>query len=91
MFINEVCQFTCERSVVSPQTHCINVSGFSHPPIKTDRHHITEKLLNMAKNDKQTNKHRIRDSHEMLSLQVSRNLEPFEFKRLNFGLYLYNP
>jgi hypothetical protein len=30
---------------------------FSLPPIKSDRHHtcITEKLLSMAKNDKQTN------------------------------------
>jgi hypothetical protein len=26
-----------------------NVSGFSLPSIKTDRHHITEKLLSMAK------------------------------------------
>jgi hypothetical protein len=29
------------------------VSGFSLPPIKTDRHHIAEKLLSMAKDDKQ--------------------------------------
>jgi hypothetical protein len=29
------------------------VSGFSLPPI-SDRHHITEKLLNMAKNSKQS-------------------------------------
>jgi hypothetical protein len=33
-----------------------NAFGFSLPPVKTDRHHITEKLLSMAKNDKQTNK-----------------------------------
>jgi hypothetical protein len=33
-----------------------NVSGFSLPPIKTDRHHMTEKMLSMAKNDKQTKK-----------------------------------
>jgi hypothetical protein len=26
-----------------------NVCGFSLPPIKTDRHHITEKLLSMVK------------------------------------------
>jgi hypothetical protein len=31
-----------------------NVSRFSLPPIKTDRLHVTEKLLSMAKNDKQT-------------------------------------
>jgi hypothetical protein len=43
----KVCQFTCGRSVFSPQIHCI---------IKTDRHHITENLLGMAKNAKQTNK-----------------------------------
>jgi hypothetical protein len=29
-----------------------DVSGFSLPPTKTDRHHITEKLLRMAKNAK---------------------------------------
>jgi hypothetical protein len=40
---------------LSPNT-LYNVSGFSLPPIKTDRHHITERLLSMAKNDKQTNK-----------------------------------
>jgi hypothetical protein len=53
---DEVHQFTCGRSVVSSQIHCImyNVSGFSLPPIKTDRHHITEEFLSMAKNDKQT-------------------------------------
>jgi hypothetical protein len=28
------------------------VSGFSFPPIKTDRHHMTERLLIMAKNAK---------------------------------------
>jgi hypothetical protein len=33
-----------------------NVSGFSLPPIKTDCHNITEKLLIMAKNDEQANK-----------------------------------
>jgi hypothetical protein len=33
-----------------------NVSGFSLPPTITDRHHITEKMLSMAKNTKQTNK-----------------------------------
>jgi hypothetical protein len=31
------------------------VSGFSLPPIKIDRHHITEKLFSMAKNSKQIN------------------------------------
>jgi hypothetical protein len=31
-----------------------NVSGFSLPPINTDRHHITEKLLSMAKNSNQS-------------------------------------
>jgi hypothetical protein len=51
----KVCQFTCGRSVVSSQIRYI-VSGFSLTPIKTDRHHITEILLSMAKNDKQTNK-----------------------------------
>jgi hypothetical protein len=35
---------------LSPNT-LYNVFGFSLPPIKTDRHHITEKLLSMAKND----------------------------------------
>ena len=40
---------------LSPNT-LYNVSGFSLPPIKTDRHHITEKLFSMAKNYKQTNK-----------------------------------
>ena len=39
---------------LSPNT-LYNVSGFSFPPIKTDRHHVTEKLLSMAKNYKQTN------------------------------------
>jgi hypothetical protein len=34
-----------------------NVSGFSLPPIITDRHHITEKLLSMAKNSKQSINH----------------------------------
>jgi hypothetical protein len=55
----KVCQFTCERSVVSPHIHCImyNVSRFSLPLINTDRHHITEKLLSMAKNIKQTNRY----------------------------------
>jgi hypothetical protein len=38
---------------LSPNT-LHNVSGFSLPPIKTDHHHITEKLLSMAINDKQT-------------------------------------
>jgi hypothetical protein len=33
-----------------------NVSWISLPPIKTDRHHITEKLLSMAKNDKNKQK-----------------------------------
>jgi hypothetical protein len=33
----------------------VHVSGFSLPPINTVCHHITEKLLSMAKNDKQTN------------------------------------
>jgi hypothetical protein len=33
-----------------------NISEFSLPPIKTDRHHITEKLWSVAKSDKQTNK-----------------------------------
>jgi hypothetical protein len=32
----------------------MNVSGFSLPLLKTDRHHTSEKLLSMAKNDKQT-------------------------------------
>jgi hypothetical protein len=32
------------------------VSWFSLAPIKTDRHHIIEKLLRMVKNFKQTNK-----------------------------------
>jgi cytosine/uracil/thiamine/allantoin permease len=43
---------TCRKSVVSPQNTLYNVSGFSLPPIKTDRHHITEKLLSIVKNDK---------------------------------------
>jgi nitrogen-specific signal transduction histidine kinase len=29
-----------------------NAYGFFLPPIETDRHHITEKLLSMAKNAK---------------------------------------
>jgi hypothetical protein len=37
-----------------PNALYINVSGFSLPPIITDRHHITEKLLSMAKNSKQS-------------------------------------
>jgi hypothetical protein len=31
-----------------------SVSGFSLPPIKTDCHNITEKVLSMAKNDENT-------------------------------------
>jgi hypothetical protein len=38
-----------------------NASGFSPPLLKTDFHHITEKLLSMAKNDKQTN-YQMKDS-----------------------------
>jgi hypothetical protein len=54
----KVCQFTCGRSVDSPKIHLYDVTGFSLPPLKIDRHHIIEKLLSMAKNDKQTqNKH----------------------------------
>jgi hypothetical protein len=54
MWLREkVCQFTCRRSVVSSQTHCIMYLG-SLPPIKTDCHHVNEKLLSMAKNDNQT-------------------------------------
>jgi hypothetical protein len=49
----KVCQFTWWRSMVSSQIHCTMYLG-SLPPIKTARHQITEKLLSMAKNDKQT-------------------------------------
>jgi hypothetical protein len=39
-----------EASVCSLFSNALhNVSGFPLPPIKTDRHHITEKLLTMAK------------------------------------------
>jgi hypothetical protein len=38
---------------LSPHT-LYNVYGFSLPTIKTDRHHITEKLLSMVKTSKQT-------------------------------------
>jgi hypothetical protein len=49
----KVCQFTCG---LSPNTLYIKISGFSLPPIKTDHHRKTEKLLSMAKKSKQTNK-----------------------------------
>jgi hypothetical protein len=50
--LNEnVCQFTCGKSVVSSQMHCIiYVSWFSFPSIKTERHEIAEKLLSKTKN-----------------------------------------
>jgi hypothetical protein len=49
----KVCQFTCGRSVVSPHIHWLMYLGFSLPPFKSGPHHITEKLLNIAKNYKQ--------------------------------------
>jgi hypothetical protein len=40
--------------MVSSQNTLHSVSGFYLPPIKTDHHHLTEKLLAMAKNNKQS-------------------------------------
>jgi hypothetical protein len=37
----------------SPNT-LYNMSGFSPPPIKTDRHHRTEKLLSVVKQVKKS-------------------------------------
>jgi hypothetical protein len=76
-----------------PNALC-NVSGFSLPPI-TDRHHITEKLLSMAKNSKNQStqdpsdsspRYYIRDSQSGLHIESRNSATPTDVASKPTGL-----